>query len=75
MQTKGTKGQTIFWQCLNKLIAANDMPKLNFKGFICNNAEAKFNGISTDNGSGDVSITMVDRKEYAFGNSHAQTCR
>jgi len=36
MQSKDTKAKCVMWQNLNKVMAKNGVPNLNFKGFMVN---------------------------------------
>jgi hypothetical protein len=62
MQTEGTEGQMIFWNCLNNVMKDNGVPNPDFKGFMCDSAQANFNAVRTVYGSGDPKVPMVDRE-------------
>ena len=62
MQTEGTEGQLIFWRCLNKVMDNNGVPNPNFKGFMCDSAQANFNAVRIVYGSGNPSVPMIDRE-------------
>ena len=63
MQTEGTEGQLIFWRCLNKIMAQNGLFDPNFKVFMCDNAQAKFDVVRIVYGIGDPYVPMVDREK------------
>jgi hypothetical protein len=50
------------WQNLNKVMANNGVPNLNFKGFMVDNAQANWNVVRIVYGSGNASELMIDKK-------------
>lgn len=66
MQTEGTEGQMIFWNCLNNVMKDNDVPNPNFKGFMCDIAQTNFNVVQIVYGSGDPKVPMMDREPTCF---------
>jgi hypothetical protein len=63
MQSKDTKVQWLMWTKLNETMLKHGFPKLNFKGFMDDSAQANWNTIKIVYGSKDPFIKMVD-KEY-----------
>lgn len=43
MQSKDVHAQTLLWENLNAIMLENDVPKVNFKGFMLDNAQANWN--------------------------------
>jgi len=43
MQSKDVHVQTLLWENLNAIMLENDVPKVNFKGFMLDNAQANWN--------------------------------
>jgi len=50
------------WWNLNKVMPNNDVPNLNFKGFMVDNVHANWNAAQIIYGSGDPSELMVDKE-------------
>jgi hypothetical protein len=62
MQSEDMKAQCVMWQNLNKVMANNGVPNLNFKGFMVDNARATWNVVRIVYGSGNASELMIDKK-------------
>ena len=56
MQTKGTKGQLIFWHCLYEIMIQNGKYDPTFKEFICDSAQNNVNVVLIVYGTWDPSI-------------------
>jgi predicted phage tail protein len=50
------------WWNLNKVMANNGVPNLNFKGFMVDNVHANWNVVQIIYGSEDLSESMVNRE-------------
>ncbi len=50
------------WTKLNETMLKHKFPKLNFKGFMVDSAQANWNMVRIVYGSGDPSIKMVDKE-------------
>ena len=62
MQSEDGAAQIIFWKILNFVMAENDIPNVNFKGFMANSVQANWNAVKTIYRDGDPSLPMVARK-------------
>ncbi len=67
MWSRDTEAQQIMWAKYNKMMAKNEFPKPNFKGFMANSAQANLNVARIVYGFGDSSIRIVDEEcTYLF---------
>ncbi len=66
MQSEDMEIQCVMWWNLNKVMANNGVPNLNFKRFMANNIHASQNVVQIIYGNKDVSESMVDREQTCF---------
>jgi hypothetical protein len=62
MQSEDVAALSVVWKNLNALMAQHGVDKVNFKGFMADNAQTNWNVVRIIYGSGDASETMVDRE-------------
>ena len=62
MQSKDVAAQSVVWKNLNALMAQHGVHKVNFKGFMADNAQTNWNVVRIIYGSGDACEKMVDRE-------------
>ncbi len=66
MQSEDQKAQILFWENLNKVMAENDVPHVNFKGFMADSAQANWIAVRTVYGSGDPTEPMVEKERSCY---------
>ena len=62
MQFENGVAQTLFWENLNSVMLDNGVSKVNFKGFMADNAQANWNAVRKIYGVDDLSLPMVGRE-------------
>jgi hypothetical protein len=62
MQFKDTEAQQVMWTKLNDMMQKHNFPKLIFKGFMSDNAQANWNTMRIFYGSRDPSMKMIDKE-------------
>ena len=72
MQSEDVAAQSSVWKNLNVLMAQHGLDKVNFKGFMADNAQTNWNVVQIIYGSGDASEKMVDKERtfFSIGHSH-----
>ena len=66
MQSEDHIAQILFWENLNKVMANNGVPNVNFKGFMADSAQANWMAVRRVYGSGDPKVPMEDRERSCF---------
>lgn len=66
MQSEDAVAQTLFWENLNKVMAENGVPNVNFKGFMADSAQANWIAVRKVYGSGNPDEPMEDRERTCF---------
>ena len=65
MQFEDGTTQTLFWKNLDVVIVENGVSKVNFKGFMIDNAQVNWNAVRMIYGDGDPTLSMVARERTA----------
>ena len=71
MQSEDAIAQTLFWENLNKVMAENGVPNVNFKGFMADSAKANWIAVRKVYGYGNPDEPMEDRERTCFYHSSA----
>jgi hypothetical protein len=62
MQFENIRVQWLMWTKLNEMMSKHRFPKPNFKGFMANNTQAKWNVVKIVYGFKDPFVMMVDKE-------------
>lgn len=62
MQSEDAVAQSVLWKNLNTVMARHGVPKVNFKGFMADSAQANWNAVRIIYGSGVASEIMQDKE-------------
>ncbi len=66
MQSEDHKAQALFWENLNKVMAENGVPNVNFRGFMADSAGGNWMAVRQVYGTGDPHIPMLDKERSCF---------
>ena len=66
MRSVDAHAQIVFWENLNVVILENNVPKVNFKGFMTNNAHANWIVLRKVYGNGDPSLPLEAQECTCF---------
>ena len=62
MQSEDGRAQTILRKNLNFVMAENNVPNVNFKGYMANSAQSNWNAVRKIYGDSEPHLPMVDRE-------------
>jgi hypothetical protein len=62
MQSERADAQERMWLCMLSILEKHGLTKVNFKGFMCDSAQANFNAVRVIFGSGDPSVSMANKE-------------
>jgi hypothetical protein len=62
MQSENVTAQSLLWHGLNEVMLRHDIAKVNFKGFMVDNAQANWNAVLIIYDSGDPKVLMESRE-------------
>jgi hypothetical protein len=62
MQSESSDAQTQVWLSMLNILDKNGVSNVNFKGFMCDNAQANFNAVRILFGSGDPTVPMENKE-------------
>lgn len=66
MQLEDAQAQTLFWENLDAIMFENGVPKVNFKGFMGDNAKANWNVVRKVYGDGDQTVPLEGHERIWF---------
>ena len=66
MQSEDARALIVFWEILNVVMLDNDVPNVNFKGFMADNAQANWIVVRKIYGDGDPLIPLEGRELTCF---------
>jgi hypothetical protein len=62
MQSERADAQERVWLCMLTILEKHGLTNVNFKGFMCDSAQANFNAVRVIFGSGDPSVPMANKE-------------